>query len=232
MAIVASATRDRPRRGRGHRQGSAGRPGHVPAVRHAERRAADPGVPHEHVGRPARGLGQARQREPADRGPRRSRRTRPPPLAFAGKDTGNDQDRERPRPRPSCSRPRRRCRSAARSCAWSRRRRARSQRRVKDELDVPFLPAGPEGARRSRRSRSTPGTLDLVAKATALKNWVPTSETTTFWLTANPYGESFEHLELPDPLSVRLHRADDVVDAAAAVRREPRRAGRSASSPS
>jgi hypothetical protein len=39
------------------------------------------------------------------------------------------------------------------------------------------------------------GTLDLADKAAAaLKGWVPTSESTTFWLTANPFGESFEHL--------------------------------------
>src|SRR5262249_10764531 len=38
------------------------------------------------------------------------------------------------------------------------------------------------------------GKLDLGAQP-ALKNWVQTSETTTFWLTANPYGESFDHLK-------------------------------------
>ena len=31
------------------------------------------------------------------------------------------------------------------------------------------------------------------AQAT-LQGWVPTSERTTFWVTTNPYGESFEHL--------------------------------------
>ena len=83
---------------------------------------------------------------------------------------------------------------------------------AKDELDVPFLPAGPK-EHAIQRIKVDAGTIDLVAKATALKNWVPTSETTTFWLTSNPYGEAFEHLEYPDPLSVRLHRADHVVDA-------------------
>jgi len=38
------------------------------------------------------------------------------------------------------------------------------------------------------------GSLDLAAKATTLKNWMPTSETTTFWLTPNPFGESFAQL--------------------------------------
>ncbi|MDB4952487.1 MAG: hypothetical protein JWO36_56 [Myxococcales bacterium] len=64
---------------------------------------------------------------------------------------------------------------------------------VRDELDVPFLPAGPKD-RTIQKFKVDAGTLDLVAKATALKNWAPTSETTTFWLTSNPYGESFQHL--------------------------------------
>ncbi len=64
---------------------------------------------------------------------------------------------------------------------------------VKDELDVPFLPAGPKD-RALQKLKVDAGTLDLAAKATALNGWVPTSERTTFWLTSNPYGESFEHL--------------------------------------
>ena len=64
---------------------------------------------------------------------------------------------------------------------------------AKDDLDVPFLPAGPK-EHAIQKIKVEAGTLDLAAKATVLKNWVPTSETTTFWLTANPYGESFEHL--------------------------------------
>ena len=64
---------------------------------------------------------------------------------------------------------------------------------VADEVDVPFLPAGPV-ARAIQKLRVEPGAIDLVARATALKNWVPTSETTTFWMTSNPYGESFDHL--------------------------------------
>jgi hypothetical protein len=65
---------------------------------------------------------------------------------------------------------------------------------VKDELDVPFLPAGPK-ERTIQKIKVEAGKLDLAAKATAIKGWVPTSETTTFWLTSNPYGESFEHLK-------------------------------------
>jgi uncharacterized protein YfaS (alpha-2-macroglobulin family) len=64
---------------------------------------------------------------------------------------------------------------------------------VKDELEVPFLPAGPKD-RVLQKIKVDAGTLDLAAKGAALKNWLPTSETTTFWLTSNPYGESFDHL--------------------------------------
>ncbi|HEY5935760.1 MAG TPA: MG2 domain-containing protein, partial [Kofleriaceae bacterium] len=63
-----------------------------------------------------------------------------------------------------------------------------------DELDVPFLPAGPK-ERVVQKFKVAAGPLDLAAKATAMKGWVPTSERTTFWLTSNPYGESFEHLK-------------------------------------
>jgi len=39
------------------------------------------------------------------------------------------------------------------------------------------------------------GTSIDLTKLAALKGWAPTSEKTTFWLTSNPYGESFEHLK-------------------------------------
>jgi uncharacterized protein YfaS (alpha-2-macroglobulin family) len=64
---------------------------------------------------------------------------------------------------------------------------------AKDEVDVPFLPAGPK-ERVIQKIKLEAGTLDLTARATALKNWMPTSEHSTFWMTANPFGESFEHL--------------------------------------
>jgi alpha-2-macroglobulin len=64
---------------------------------------------------------------------------------------------------------------------------------VTDEVEVPFLPAGPK-ERAISKVRVAAGKLDLAAQP-ALRNWAPTSETTTFWLTANPYGESFEHLK-------------------------------------
>lgn len=64
---------------------------------------------------------------------------------------------------------------------------------VADEVEVPFLPSGPKD-RIITKIKVTPGKLDLTAQA-ALEGWVPLSEQTTFWLTSNPYGESFDHLK-------------------------------------
>ncbi|HEY1553761.1 MAG TPA: MG2 domain-containing protein [Kofleriaceae bacterium] len=65
----------------------------------------------------------------------------------------------------------------------------------KDEVDVPFESNGPR-ERVVEKIKIDPGaSIDLIAKSKALKGWVPTSEQTTFWLTSNPYGESFHHLE-------------------------------------
>jgi uncharacterized protein YfaS (alpha-2-macroglobulin family) len=61
----------------------------------------------------------------------------------------------------------------------------------REELDVPFLPAGPR-ERVVKRIELTEDALDLKPH---LAGWVPTSERSTFWLTANPYGESFDHLK-------------------------------------
>lgn len=63
---------------------------------------------------------------------------------------------------------------------------------VADEVDVPFLPAGSK-ERFVQRVKLSPGKLDLAAQP-ALANWVPTSEHATFWITNNPYGDSFDHL--------------------------------------
>ena len=65
--------------------------------------------------------------------------------------------------------------------------------RFSDTLDVPFLPAGPKD-RVVQKLKLVPGRLDLATQA-ALKNWVPTSESTRFWITNNPYGESFQNLD-------------------------------------
>ena len=60
----------------------------------------------------------------------------------------------------------------------------------REELDVPFLPAGPR-ERIVKKLEVTSAEVDLRPELTG---WVPTSERSTFWLTANPYGESFDHL--------------------------------------
>lgn len=60
-----------------------------------------------------------------------------------------------------------------------------------EELDVPFLPAGPR-ERLVKRLEVTDATVDLKPH---LEGWVPTSERTTVWLTSNPYGEAFDHLK-------------------------------------
>jgi len=64
---------------------------------------------------------------------------------------------------------------------------------VKDEVDVPVIPAGPR-ERAIQKLQVAAGPLDLAASATVLRNWAPTSESTTFWMTSNPYGEAFDHL--------------------------------------
>ncbi|MGE0545777.1 MAG: alpha-2-macroglobulin [Kofleriaceae bacterium] len=65
---------------------------------------------------------------------------------------------------------------------------------VKDEVEIPFLPAGPT-QRATQVIKVEPGTLDLAAQASTLKGWIPTSETTTFWLTTNRFAQSFDHLK-------------------------------------
>ncbi|HEY6099335.1 MAG TPA: alpha-2-macroglobulin family protein, partial [Anaeromyxobacter sp.] len=60
-----------------------------------------------------------------------------------------------------------------------------------EELDVPFLPAGPR-ERIVKRIEAGEGTVDLGPH---LRGWVATSERSTVWLTGNPYGESFDHLQ-------------------------------------
>jgi len=62
---------------------------------------------------------------------------------------------------------------------------------VKDEADVPFIPAGPR-ERRLEQIELTSGTMDLTPH---LKGWMPTSEDSTFWVTSNPYGQAFDHLK-------------------------------------
>ncbi|WP_309889394.1 MG2 domain-containing protein [Archangium sp.] len=59
-----------------------------------------------------------------------------------------------------------------------------------EQLDVPLLPSGPR-ERKVQRIELAKGTVDL---APYLQGWLPTSERSTFWVTTNPYAESFQHL--------------------------------------
>ena len=61
---------------------------------------------------------------------------------------------------------------------------------VADEVEVPFLPAGPK-ERQIQKMKVAAGPLDLHAK---LAGWVPLTEESSFWLTNNPYAEAFAHL--------------------------------------
>ncbi|MCP3956726.1 MAG: hypothetical protein GY719_02620 [bacterium] len=60
-----------------------------------------------------------------------------------------------------------------------------------EEIDVPLLPAGPK-SRRVQRVELAEGTVDLTGY---LDGWLPLSERSTLWVTANPYGDAFDHLE-------------------------------------
>ncbi|MEM1203629.1 MAG: MG2 domain-containing protein [Acidobacteriota bacterium] len=56
---------------------------------------------------------------------------------------------------------------------------------------VPLLPAGPK-SRRVQRIELDPGTVDVTPY---LEGWEPLSEQSTLWVTANPYGDTFDHLK-------------------------------------
>ena len=69
---------------------------------------------------------------------------------------------------------------------------ARSGALVSSEaLDIPLLPAGPR-IRTVQKHDLSSGKLDLLP---FVAGWLPMTETTKFWVTANPYGEVFEHLK-------------------------------------
>ena len=53
------------------------------------------------------------------------------------------------------------------------------------------VPSGPR-ERVVQRLKITEGTTNVSA---TLRGWLPTTEKSTFWLTSNPYGESFDHLK-------------------------------------
>jgi alpha-2-macroglobulin len=63
--------------------------------------------------------------------------------------------------------------------------------RSRDELEVPLVPAG-QRERLLHRVELKEGTTDLRP---LLIGWTPTTERTTFWVTANPFGDAFDHLK-------------------------------------
>jgi uncharacterized protein YfaS (alpha-2-macroglobulin family) len=122
-----------------------------------------------------------------------SPRTAAPPLRFTGKDTGTVKIASGFAETAVFQATAQLAAGGAKLRIVARARGPAGAFEVKDEVDVPFLPAGPR-ERAIQKIRLDAGALDLAARATVLKNWVPTSETTTFWMTTNPYGESFDHL--------------------------------------
>ena len=61
---------------------------------------------------------------------------------------------------------------------------------VSETLDVPFSPNAPR-TKTVQRIALKAGDVDLKPY---LKGWLPTTESTTFWVTANPYGAALDHL--------------------------------------
>ncbi len=120
-------------------------------------------------------------------------RTAAPPLGFTGKDTGTVKIANGFAETAVFQARAQLAAGGAKLRVVARAKGPAGAFEVKDEVDVPFLPAGPR-ERAIQKIRLDAGALDLAARATVLKNWVPTSETTTFWMTTNPYGESFDHL--------------------------------------
>lgn len=60
----------------------------------------------------------------------------------------------------------------------------------REVLELPLLPAAPR-TRTVHKVGLSSGTVDLLP---FLDGWLPTTETTKFWVTANPYGAVFDHL--------------------------------------
>jgi hypothetical protein len=63
--------------------------------------------------------------------------------------------------------------------------------RSEEKQDLPVLPAGPR-VRSVQRLELAAGETDV---AQHLHGWLPLSERTTIWVTANPYGEALAHLK-------------------------------------
>jgi uncharacterized protein YfaS (alpha-2-macroglobulin family) len=63
--------------------------------------------------------------------------------------------------------------------------------RSQERAELPVQPAAPR-LRRVQRIELEAGTTDLSPH---LEGWLPLTERTTIWVTANPYGEAFAHLK-------------------------------------
>ncbi len=62
--------------------------------------------------------------------------------------------------------------------------------RSEEKQDIPVLPAGPR-VRSVQRIELQQGEYEVSPR---LRGWLPLTERTTLWVTANPYGEAFGHL--------------------------------------
>ena len=60
-----------------------------------------------------------------------------------------------------------------------------------DSLDVPFAPNRPK-VRTNERITLVAGDLNLLEH---MDGWIPTTEQSRFWVTANPYGQALSHLK-------------------------------------
>jgi uncharacterized protein YfaS (alpha-2-macroglobulin family) len=60
-----------------------------------------------------------------------------------------------------------------------------------DELEVPFHPTGARVRDIERIEVTEAGDIDLTRY---LQGWVPTTDETNIWVTSNPFGDSFSHL--------------------------------------
>jgi alpha-2-macroglobulin len=116
----------------------------------------------------------------------------PPPITFAGKDSGTlrleDGRAETVVFRATANLPV----GGAKLRVVAKAKGRAGAFEVSDEVDLPFLPSGPK-EKVVQKVRLAAGKLDLRNQP-ALQSWMPLSEQSTFWITSNPYGESFDHL--------------------------------------
>jgi uncharacterized protein YfaS (alpha-2-macroglobulin family) len=74
--------------------------------------------------------------------------------------------------------------------AWVGKPHDAGELRSEEKQDLPVLPAGPR-VRSVQRIELQQGSFDVAPR---LRGWLPLTERTTLWVTANPYGEAFGHL--------------------------------------